>query len=251
MLRSREQQSAALMGVLYWFAAIAYWELVLHIAALGELKAQFGFVLGFSFVFACALALLQSFLPNKLRFAGNVIATAVLTVLYGSQLVYYFVFATLYSVSMIQQGGAAVTSFWKETVVTMWEKLPWLLSLLAPMLALCLLRKFRRMERMNGIWRGILIGAAALVQAATVACVSLGGTGYFTDYYYYHSDTATTDQAASRFGLLTAFRVDIFGTNREVEEQEDVSYYIPDAEPETVTEYNVLEFDFDALNSGT
>jgi len=262
-LWGKEPRTAALQSVLYWFAAIVYWELVLHVAALGELTVKFGFVAGFSFAFAAMLALLLSLFPRKLHFAGNLIATAVMTVLYGSQLVYYFVFATLYSVSMIQQGGAAVTSFWKETVMTMWERLPWLLSLLVPMIGLCLLRKFRRMERTNLLWRGLMAAAAVLVQVVTLACVSLGGTGYFTDYHYYHSDTATTDQVASRFGLLTAFRLDMFGSGREVEEQEEVrqevQYYVPtvpteETEPEqqdVPVEYNVLEFDFDALNSGT
>ena len=50
MLRSKEQRNAALTGLLYWFCAIVYWEWLLHITALGEVKAQFGFVLGFNFV---------------------------------------------------------------------------------------------------------------------------------------------------------------------------------------------------------
>ena len=261
---TKQQREAAWLGLLYWFAAIVYWELLLHVVALGELRAKFGYVVGFSFVFACGLTLITAFLPRKLRFTCNVALTAVLTVLYGSQLVYYFVFATLYSVSMIQQGGAAVTSFWKETVVTMWEKLPWLLSLLVPMAALCLVRKLRRLEQTNAVWGGILVIAAALIQVATIACVPMGGTGYFTDYHYYHSNTSTTDQVASRFGLLTAFRLDLFGSDEEVETQEDAGYYVPEevvtepvaedavqTETEPVVEYNVLDFDFGALNGQT
>ena len=171
-----KQRNAAWLGMVYWFAAIVYWELVLHIVALGELKAKFGYVLGFSFVVACGLALVLAFLPRKVRFACNIAITAVMTVLYGSQLVYYFVFATLYSVAMIQQGGAAVTSFWKETVVTMWERLPWILSLLVPMLTLCLLPKLRRMERSKPVWGVILVVAAVLVQIVTTLCLPVGGT---------------------------------------------------------------------------
>lgn len=259
-----KQRNAAWLGMVYWFAAIVYWELVLHIVALGELKAKFGYVLGFSFVVACGLALVLAFLPRKVRFACNIAITAVMTVLYGSQLVYYFVFATLYSVAMIQQGGAAVTSFWKETVVTMWERLPWILSLLVPMLTLCLLPKLRRMERSKPVWGVILVVAAVLVQIVTTLCLPIGGTGYFTDHYYYHSSSSTTDQVASRFGLLTAFRLDIFGADEEEEAQEEVGYYVPEVvetEPEAesaeeaatepVVEYNVLELDFDALNAKT
>ena len=251
-LRTGEKSLSLLMRLLYWFAAIVYWELVLRFAVQETLGGNLAFVLGFSFVFACGLALLCSFLPRKIRFAGDVIVTVALIVLYGSQLVYYFVFASLYSVSMIQQGGAAVTSFWKETAATMWERLPWLLSLLVP--GLFLLRK-PRAGGCGGVWgRVVLAAAAILVQTATIAGIAAGGTGYFTDYHYYHSNTATTDQVTSRFGLLTAFRLDIFGSGKEIEEQETVSYYVPteatEAKEEYV-EYNVLEWDFDALNSQT
>ena len=210
MLRNGEQRKAALIGLLYWFFAVVYWELLLHIVSLGELNGNFAFVLGFSFVFASGLTLLQSFFPGKLRFAGNMIVTAVLIILYGSQLVYYFVFATLYSVSMMQQGGAAVTSFWKETVATVWEKLPWLLSLFLPMLMLCMISGFRRLGKTNPVWQGSLAAAAVLVQAVTVGCLSLGGTGYFTNYYYYHSNTDQTEDEKIR--SINAYCESVTGT---------------------------------------
>ena len=272
MLRGKEKRRSALTGVLYWFAAIVYWEWLLHIVALGEVRSQFAFVLGFSFVFGSGLALVTTFLKEKVRGWVDTILTVVMILLYGSQMVYYYVFASLYSVSQIQQGGAAVTSFFKETVVTMWEHMPALLCLFLPLVLLILLRKFCKSGagKTNWLWRVAMILLAVAVQVVTFSCVPLGGTGYFTDYHYYHSDTATTDQVASRFGLLTAFRLDIFGSEQEeVAEEEEVSYYVP-VETEAVTEpaeepeetdateeteppveYNVLEFDFDALNGQT
>lgn len=266
-LRNKPQRAAAMKGVLYWFCALVYWEWLLHIVALGEVRSQFGYVLGFSFVFGCGLALVTTLLKEKPRFAVDAVVTVVMILLYGSQLVYYYVFATLYSVSQIQQGGAAVTSFWKETVMTMWEHLPTLLCLFVPLILLCLLRRFRKSGegKTNWVWRAAMILLAAAVQVVTVSCVAAGGTGYFTDYHYYHSDTSTTDQVASRFGLLTAFRLDIFGSGQEEAVEEEVSYYVPvetqpvtepaeqDAAEETQppVEYNVLEFDFDALNAQT
>ena len=269
MLRGKEERRSALTGVLYWFAAIVYWEWLLHIVALGEVRSQFAFVLGFSFVFGSCLALVTTFLKEKVRGWVDTILTVVMILLYGSQMVYYYVFATLYSVSQIQQGGAAVTSFFKETVMTMWEHLPVLLCLFLPLVVLILLRKFCRTGagKTNWLWRAVMILLAVAVQVVTFSCVPLGGTGYFTNYHYYHSDTSTTDQVASRFGLLTAFRLDIFGADQEEEavEEEEVSYYVPvETQPETQpeepdateetqppVEYNVLEFDFDALNSQT
>ena len=97
------------------------------------------------------------------------------------------------------------------------------------------------------------------------------GTGFFTDYYFYYNEHTTTDQAAERFGLLTAFRLNVFGTAKSPEE-EQLSYPLPETEPvatesaetigtepaatepavtEPVITYNVMEIDFDKLNEMT
>ena len=257
------------VGAAYWFFVLMYLELLLHIAAFGAPDLRIGFVLGFNFVFVCVLAVVTSFLTGKLQFAFMLVATLGTTVLYGSQLIYYFAFGTLYNVSQIQQGGAAITSFWKETLVTVWEHLPWVLMLFVPTAALILLWKFRsrKFGRSNAVWCGILIAAAVLAQLLSVCCLKIGGTGYFSNYYFYNNRSATTDQAAERFGLLTAFRLDIMGGEENRDTSLDNIYYIPEETtvPETTApeedrtqsvyvpkvEYNVLNIDFDALNAMT
>ena len=92
---------------LYWLATLLFYELFLHIVAYGMPGLDFGFVLGFSGVFAAGLSLVTLLLPEKARFPVAIVLNVVLLLLYGSQLVYYFVFGTLYSVSQVQQGGDA------------------------------------------------------------------------------------------------------------------------------------------------
>ena len=248
---------------LYWLAAILYFELLLHIAAYGMPGLQLGYVLGFGAVFAAALCLVTVLLPGKLRFPVTIVLNVVLILLYGSQLVYYFVFGTLYSVALVQQGGAAVTSFWRETLVTMGNNIPWLLLLFVPMVAGILLKKFSKKSPApaKAVWCVMLVLAAVLLQFGTTQALKIGGTGYFTDYYFYYGDSTTTDQATRRFGLLTALRLDLMGgeapADQGVDKQPD--YYVPtkptekddeDTTQDTVQEeaqYNVLEIDFDKL----
>ena len=109
---------------LYWLATFVYFELLVHIAAYGMPGLEFGYVLGFSAVFAAAFCLVTLLIPRKARLAVTIVLNVLLILLYGSQLVYYFVFGTLYSVSQVQQGGDAVTSFWRETLATILENLP-------------------------------------------------------------------------------------------------------------------------------
>ena len=98
---------------LYWLAAFIYFELLVHIVAYGMPGLEFGYVLGFSAVFAAAFTLISLAVPRSRRLLATILLNVVLILLYGSQLVYYFVFGTLYSVSQVQQGGDAVTSFWR------------------------------------------------------------------------------------------------------------------------------------------
>ena len=257
---------------------LAVLEIVLHLAAFGIPKLSFGLALGFDLVFACALALVASCLPRKAHFIFHLLVTLLLTLLYGSQMVYYFAFGSLYSVSQMQMGGAAITSFWRETLLTMANNFPWLLALLIPLAALILLRKFWKKHAgpSKMLWRCLLILLAVAIQFGCMFWLDQGGTGYFSNHYFYHSSTTTPSQAANRFGLLTAFRLDLFGTAQDPAQQG--GYYIPEetqTEPQTgaqtlptehsydetvpateATEptqpqYNVFSIDFDALNGLT
>lgn len=274
-----------LAGAGFYFFTLIYLELLLHIIAFDALTGSFAYTAGFSLVFACGLALITSLLPQKARSFFTWLLTCLLILLYGSQIVYYFAFGTLYSVAQMQMGGAAVTSFWRETLTTIVKNLPWILAALVPVIALIGLRLFRC--RMFGpspaIWKVGLLVLAVAAQLICVSCVKIGGTGYFSNYYFYTSNSTTADQAASRFGLLTAFRLNIFGAGAD--SAGDTGYYIPEAttaqtdpeqtasvptqaeeEPDqtaptqvqtepptepTEPEYNVFTIDFDALNDMT
>ena len=139
-LRAAVSDKASLLSLIkrfiFWFAAILYFEGLLHIVVFSNVSVKILYVVGFSLSIAGLMTLATSFLPRKADLAAVAVLTAVLTVLYGSQLVYKFIFGTLYSVSQIQQGGAALTSFWKETMATIRERFGYILLLLLPLLRL-------------------------------------------------------------------------------------------------------------------
>lgn len=274
-LRAAAGNKASLVSLgkrfLYWLAVIAYFEGLLHIVVYSNVSVKVLYILGFSLSIAGLLTLVTSFLPRKADLIVTAVLTALLTLLYGSQLVYKFIFGTLYSVSQVQQGGAALTSFWKETVATIRERFGYILLLLLPLLALAMLwRKGKGSAgQTNWFWRSAAALLAIAAWGVTVLCIGLGGTGYFSDYDFYHSNDATTTQTAERFGLLTALRLELTGAgDRTVEEEEEYFSFDPVTEPEPAAtdgvdatvpeeevpaepEYNVLEVDFEALNELT
>ncbi len=244
----------------YWFVCLLYLEFLLHAVVFDRFTAKFFYVVGFTLPAAAVLALICSFIPHKAAYWTAFGITVGITLFYGSQLVYYFVFGGLYSLVLAQQGGSALTSFWRETLLTMWDNIGYMLLLLVPIAVLLWLKGlFRRWFRpLNPLWRVVLLGVMLVSYLVTVWCLQIGGKGYFSTYDYYHSSETTTEQAAEHFGLLTAMRLELTGSAAGDEGNNE--YFTPTIQEETESteetlpdepEYNVLELDFDYLNTLT
>lgn len=228
-----------------------YWECLLS----GAVFHSFGvriYALGFTLSAALLVTLVLSFL-RKGRFGAEVFLTAVLTLLYGSQIVYHFIFGTLYSVAMVSQGGEAMTNFWRELLAAMGDHFPWLIALLVPLALRIFLRKGLKGElRAKG--RIVLLALAVALFALTRADIRQTGTEMFSDEDYYRSREIATNQNVQRFGLLTTIRLEL--TRHAKTEEQD--YYIPEetqgenpAQEPAEVKYNVMNIDFDALNALT
>lgn len=235
----------------YWAFALMYWECLLS----GAVFHSFGvriYALGFTLSAALLVTLVLSFL-RKGRFGAEILLTAVLTLLYGSQIVYHFIFGTLYSVAMVSQGGEAMTNFWRELLAAMGDHFPWLVALLVPLALRIFLRKGLKGElRAKG--RIVLLALAVALFALTRADIRQTGTEMFSDEDYYRSREIATNQNVQRFGLLTTIRLEL--TRHAKTEEQD--YYIPEetqgenpAQEPAEVKYNVMNIDFDALNALT
>ena len=235
----------------YWVFALLYWECLLS----GAVFHSFGvriYALGFTLSTALLVTLVLSFL-RKGRFGAEIFLTAVLTLLYGSQIVYHFIFGTLYSVAMVSQGGEAMTNFWRELLAAMGDHFPWLIALLVPLALRIFLRKGLKGElRAKG--RIVLLALAVALFALTRAGIRQTGTEMFSDEDYYRSGEIATNQNVQRFGLLTTIRLEL--TRHAKTEEQD--YYIPEetqgenpAQEPAEVKYNVMDIDFDALNAMT
>lgn len=242
---------AAAKPAFYWAFALLYWECLLS----GAVFHSFGvriYALGFTLSAALLVTLVLSFL-RKGRFGAEILLTAVLTLLYGSQIVYHFIFGTLYSAAMVSQGGEAMTNFWRELLAAMGDHFPWLVALLVPLALRIFLRKGLKGElRAKG--RIVLLVLAVALFALTRAGIRQTGTEMFSDEDYYRSGEIATNQNVQRFGLLTTIRLEL--TRHAKTEEQD--YYIPEetqgenpAQEPAEVKYNVMNIDFDALNAMT
>ena len=266
--RGMQAVVSTVAGFLFWFVTLNFLECILRAVVFDSIFEKIGLVLGFNAVFAAALTLLTSLFSRKVNVILATIFEIFLMVLFGSQIVYDFIFGSLYAVSQMQMGGAAVTAFWKETLMGMSDGIVYLLLLFVPLLVMAFVKQLRDVAFEKShvkCWILLLVLVVGL-QFAVVRCLKIGGTGYFSNHYFYHSNETTTDQAAERFGLLTAMRLELFATEEEPEgifeevtEATEMTEAVDETEPvqtepEAVVKeisYNVLELDFDALNALT
>ena len=263
-LGSAEAVRTTLWNALFWWLTILYMELLLHVLFFGGFSASVLYIVGFTGAAALLLSGLLGFLPVKANRIVSMVLVCLLSVVYCSQIVYEGAFGTMYSMSQIAMGGAAVTSFWRETLQTMWAKLPQLLLMLLPIPATAWLLRRDAVFAVSRDWlRLAVLLVAALLQFVSVSCLPIGGTGDYTNYDFYYSDRATTDQTADRFGLLTTMRLEFFGEAPSGNTQETppafelpIEPVTPETPEETTPEtekiaYNTLEIDFEKLNSLT
>ena len=261
--RSIRRGVSVISGVLFWFFTLSFLEGILRVVVFGQIFEKIGLVLGFNGVIALLLTLATSLFSRKVNVILAMILQIFLLLLFGSQIVYDFIFGSLYAVSQMQLGGAALTSFWKETLLAMCDGALYLLLLFVPILVFVFFRKIREVafERTGLKYGLLLLVLAVALQVLVIQGLKIGGTGYFTNYYFYNSNETTTDQAAQRFGLLTAMRLELM-PNEEAEpvvteptepvQPEQESQPAAETEPEKEKiEYNVLDIHFDDLNKLT
>ena len=239
--------------VLYWLFSFLYWEVLAHAGMYDQFRVSFRYALGITGALALVMALLISFLPEKLVFPVNLLMNLVGTVLYGSQMVYCFIFGTPYSVAQMGLGAGAVSQFYREMITTMQENRVWILGLLLP-LAVLITVSVKRCFRCPD-WKSRL--AVLLLAMAAVPAVWLdicrGGTNMFSDHYFFTSRKSTTAQTMERFGVPMTFVLELTrpedtGTSMTVPAEMPAEDAAPEEDRKPVV-YNVLPLDFEAMNA--
>ena len=240
---------------LYWLFSALYWEVLAHAGMYSQFQGSFRYALMISGAMALVTAFLVGLLPGKLVVPVNLVLTVAVTFLYGSQMVYCFIFGTPYAVSQMGLGAGAVSQFYREMLSTMAQNWTWIAALLLPLAVLTGLTVTHCVQRPDRISRFVVLALAAAVVPVVWMDICSGGKNMFSDYYFFTSRKSTTAQTMERFGVPMTFVLELTrpedsGSSMSVPVEmpsEEVGETIPEATEEPVV-YNVLPIDFDALN---
>ncbi|MBQ2927493.1 MAG: LTA synthase family protein [Oscillospiraceae bacterium] len=245
--------------VFYWLFAFLYWEVLVHAGMYDQFQASFRYALGLSGALALIVSLLVGMLPQKLLFPVNLLLTLGGTFLYGSQMVYCFIFGTPYSVSQMGLGAGAVSQFYREMLSTMAQNWPWIAALLLPLAVLPLLSCLHWVQRPTWVSRLAAVLLAAVLGITVWTDICRGGTHMFSDHYFFTSRKSTTAQTMERFGVPITFVLELTRPEDSGSSMGNAVVLPPVDSPDgTVPEettapivYNVLPLDFESLNAGT
>ena len=242
--------------VLYWLFAFLYWEVLAHAGMYDQFQSSFRFALGISGVVALLVGLLAGVFPEKMIFPVNLLLTLVGTLLYGSQMVYCFIFGTPYSVAQMGLGAGAVSQFYREMFSAMTLNWPWIVGLLLPLAMLIFLTVIRWVQPPEKASRVVVLVLAIVMVPAVWTDICHGGTNMFSDYYFFTSRKSTTAQTMERFGVPMTFVLELARPEDTAVMRAPVAVVeaVAEAPDETAPQevkYNVLPLDFEALSAGT
>lgn len=239
--------------LLYFALSLIYLELVFRFATVGGyifagdffIAAFFASMLAVVFFLLCT-----AFSPR----VNRVLAVAVLVLmstLFASQLVYYQIFTTFYTVYSAAN-ASQVFQFWREALLGIVSRPVILLLLFLPVIAAIVLRRRLNFAPTTWAWRGILVVAVLMFYGGGVAAVHANDDGPASAYVLYYQRSVPR-QSVERLGLITTMRLDVqrllFGWNASIQPPpDDAPAWVPDPEEEDKpVEYNTLNIDFAAL----
>ena len=252
--------------LIFYYSAIVFSELIIRIYSS---KHFFGIGLLYIFLFSLPVALilfgLSHLFSNKVNRVVSVISTVSLLVFYDSQLIYYQIFKTFYTMFSLTRAGQA-TDFVFETMQTIFRTiLPFLILFIPLAVIIVLVIKCKYIFEQYSDVPLYSAAACVVIQLLAVCCTFFTGRGIFSPYDLYFQ-TSSLNQSADRLGLITTFRIDaqrlIFGepdiielpfdeSSEDTSSDDDISS-VPSIEDDPVVKPivytpNILDIDFETL----
>ena len=267
----------------YFPVIFIYWEIVFKIFSGKNVTGDVIYPIFSAITLGGIVALLTSLLPKLWNRIIGYAFIVIGCVLFCVHIVYYDIFKTAFTFSLIFGGAEAanaVTQFAGNTVTAIIDNIvPLILCILPIVVAIILDVKLGLFERMGKIINLVSVAAVIVVYVVSIIVVSVSGDkGYTAKVLYF--DDYVKDIAFERLGVLTSTRIDIkqmiFGVEEKITEITGVQE-IPtlpgmtdsagkqdetsgnSGEEETsgeeivepiVYEPNVLNIDFDAFTAG-
>ena len=174
-------------------------------------------------------------------------------VIFASQLVYYSIFTTFYSIYSAGNAGG-ILQFWREALMAVGKNSPQVLLLFMPLaLLLAAGKRFMSFAKIRWDLRFVLGALLIISQIGGIAVVQAGQQQSATYALYYEKSGPAI--SVQKLGLVTTMRLDgqrlLTGwTPHFTPPAQEQPAWTPPPPEKTPVEYNALQIDFDLLLAG-
>ena len=192
----------------FWIATAALWELVLHLLVWRSLTVKLLFAVPFTASLGLFFTLLtRAWRSEKANRVIGYILICVFAFIFSVQTVYYKIFGSLLTVTLVGMGGEAIVNYFDVAVDGTVRSLPFILLYFLPAAVMAVLyRKKLLFSLPAGRDETLLLACASIL--AFAAGVPEQGSGSARSNVYYEINTSIDDQAEC-FGLFTAERLEL------------------------------------------
>lgn len=210
--------------ILFFPVLIVYFEIVLRIFLFKNLfDVGFLNMILFSIPIGLLIFLLSSSFTEKVNKVIFILFTALLTIIYTSQFVYYKIFSTFLSLYSFV-GTSQAMQFWKEIVMAMIKDIIPVLFLFLPLIFISVLcKKIIPIMKTDRKLKLKIFGIGAIIQTFIICIVQSSNDGDLSSHYLY-SDSFIIDVSVERFGLLTTERLDCKNIISSILEKNDNNF---------------------------
>lgn len=238
-------------SLLKWFALILYFEMIFAFFIFDTyLKESVVNIILHSFICSCFFTTITGIFKEKVNKIITTIILFILAFLFSLQLVFYKVFKTFFSFSVIGLGNQ-LTSFLDETVNAIFSNIFYIILFFLPFIFIIIFRKKIKLERNGLVNYLVYLFCFVLGIGVFFINVNINKDGLSSTYNLYYK-VNEVGLNIEKLGVLNAYNLDIyraiFGFDTEMEvvkETEDSN--------EDVLDYgiNTLDINFDKSTSNS
>jgi len=224
----------------------------------------------FSFFYACVITFFIHIMPVKIRKTVGISLITVISLIFGSQLIYYKIFKTYYTVFSAAKGGQVI-EFIKDIIYVVGINFHWIILVLLPLILFIVF--YRKIAPNNSVksriflMRSIIIVLSGIIVFISAILLLNAGRKDRNSPYELYYKSFQPNMSVANLGLLTTMRLDlkrtVFGFDSgnimpeitlpaEKTPTGSPSTSITNPEDPSPTEiphpgYNIMDIDFESL----
>ena len=232
----------------YMVLSIFIMEFVLRLRTVGQFFSV-GIVISliFTIPIASIVLIFVSFFQNRFQRILVAITLLLLGVVFASQLVYYNIFQTFYTIYSVKN-SSQVIGFWRDILTFILSNLHWIIILLLPAIMLLFMKSLSFEFKTKKTVRVYLAALALVTHLTGIMTIHVGGKGANSPFDLYYNNYNPI-LSMNHLGLVTTMRIDMQRFFTGWSPHVDVFIPEPPEEPPREIEYNIMNIDFEYLKS--